>query len=62
MPPNASDQSGEDTNEAAVYWFARLVTSLAQGDYILAGEAIKRLDQLGYRVGPRPPRRMKGGD
>ena len=51
----------EDARETAVYWFARLITGLAQGDYILAGEAHKRLEGLGYTVDTHQPRRSRGG-
>ena len=51
----------EDEGETAVYWFARLVSSLGQGDFILASEARDRLIRLGYAVDGDRVRRPKGG-
>jgi hypothetical protein len=51
----------ERDEDAAIYWFARYVTSIAKRDYILASEALKQLKMLGFSVSRRQPFRRKGG-
>ncbi len=46
--------------EAAVYWFACLVTALSRGDYALANTSRKELLKLGFVVHHRP-RHARGG-
>jgi hypothetical protein len=43
----------------AVYWFARLIKSLGERDFILAMEAVKQLKRLGWIVYHRPPKSRK---
>jgi hypothetical protein len=45
--------------ETTVYWFARLIKSIGERDFILATEATKQLLKLGWSVHYRPRKSRK---
>jgi hypothetical protein len=50
---------GPRGQETSVYWFARLIKSIGERDYILATEAAKRLRELGWIIHHRPRKARK---
>jgi hypothetical protein len=54
--PKTQEPRGQET---AVYWFARLIKSIGERDYILATEAAKQLQKIGWIVHHRPRKSRK---